>query len=574
MSKQLSLHLSSSSQLRSLGSAFSFKEKFILYTAIIILLLSLIIWGANVYLSSTHSVPTFGGEYTEGIVGEPLYINPIISQSNEIDAALCQLIFSSLLKYDSEGNLINDLTENYTLSEDGLIYTFKIKPGVKWHDKENLNTNDILFTINLIKDPSYKSSLRGDWQDVQIEAPDENTIVFKLDKPYAPFPNKLTFGILPRHLFQDISADKFLLNEFIRKPIGSGPFVFSDFKKDEHDNIISYQLIANEEYHAGRPFLDKINFNFYPDEEMLIESYNKKEINGFGAASYQKIPSFTTRKDTQIIKMRTPRYFAVFFNELKSKPLANDNVRKALSYATDKKYIINQVFNGYAEPQYSPLLNSFGQFNSSPDIEKYEYNFVKAEEVLDQEGWKKEADGIRKKDGQPLEFTLITTQWPDLVKTAEILKEQWEKLGIKVEISSLPITDIQQNFIKPREYSAILFGQEYFGNDPDPYYFWHSSGKKDPGRNIAVYENSTVDEQLEKARQSGNLDERKQFYFEFEKQVSADAPATFLYSPDYVYLLNKKLLGIETKAVINAPARFSDASHWYIKTKRIKKEAQ
>ena len=270
--------------------------------------------------------------------------------------------------------------------------------------------------------------------------------------------------------------------------------------------------------------------------------------------------------------MRTPRYFGVFLNKTRSVPLAKSEIRKALQFATKREEIINQVFSGHATPVFSPLLADFGQFNSAKGQDQFPYNTQEAEKILDEAGWGRNDEGIRNKDGEKLEISLITTQWPDLVRTAELLKTQWESVGIILNISNLEVSDIQQNFIKPREYQSILFGQEYFGNDPDPFYFWHSSGKKDPGRNIAVYDNEEVDALLDQARKSNNLDERKEKYREFEEKIANDSPAIFLYSPHYIYITNSKIKGIETSAIVNPSHRFSNIEKWYIKTIRTKKQ--
>jgi peptide/nickel transport system substrate-binding protein len=571
MSKQLEFKLSSTDKPKQLKDTLPSKEKFFLYGAIFIFLAALITWSINFYFSSTKKVPDQGGEYTEGIVGEPRYVNPILSQSNEVDAILCNTIFSSLLKYNSKTELVNDLATGYEISEDKKKYTLKIKDDVQWHDGEKLTAQDIYFTIKLIQDPNFKSSLRGDWQDVKIEAPDNSTIIFKLSEPYAPFLNKLTFGVLPRHIFEEIPADDFLLSDFNLKPVGSGPFVYSSFKQDEENNIISYQLIANENYYDKKPFLEKINFNFYQEEDLVIDAYSKKSINGFGVLSYEKIKDYEIRKDTEINSLRTPRYFAVFFNQAKSIPLASENVREALNYATNKEEMIQKVFHGYATEVNSPILGSFGEFSNSEEVQKTDYNPEKAKKILDEEGWESQDDGTRKKDDEVLEISLITTQWPALSETANLIKEQWGRIGVRVNVTELSIADIQQNFIKPREYQAILFGQEYFGNDPDPYNFWHSSGKKDPGSNIAMYGDEDVDELIKEARETSDLEKRKENYQKFEKIISEDFPAVFLYSPNYVYLLNKKIKGMEAESIINPALRFSEINEWFIKTKRVKK---
>ncbi|MEA2007100.1 MAG: peptide ABC transporter substrate-binding protein [Patescibacteria group bacterium] len=572
MPQQLRFQFPSTSQLKHFRAILSKKEKFFLYLAIFILLTSLITWGVSYYLSSTQKVPTIGGEYTEGILGQPLYINPIISQSNEVDSALCQLIFSSLLSYNNEGNLVNDLAQDFEISEDGKRYTFHLKESVKWHDKTDLTAQDVIFTVALIQNQSFNKSLRGDWQDIKASAPDQRTVVFELPKPYAPFPNKATFGILPRHIFEQIPNDKFLLSDFNLKPVGSGPFQYSEFKQDSENNIVTYQLLANRDYFGDKPFLEKIAFNFYQDEDSLFNAYEKKEINGFGVLSYGKVDALKQRKDTDIHTINTSRYFAIFLNQTKSVPLANKDVRLALQHAINRDAIVEEVFSGFASKNHSPLLVSFGELSPQETHGIREYNPSEAERILEEAGWKKEGDGIRKKDDVTLEFSLITTKWADLVKTAEIVKSQLEQIGVKVNVTNIEFSDIQQNFIKPREYQSILFGQEYFGNDPDPYYFWHSSGKKDPGFNIAVYDNEEVDNLLQEARETRDDGQRKEKYLEFEQKINDDAPAIFLYSPMYVHVTNKKIKGLETQAVVDPSYRFENTNHWFIKTTRVKKD--
>ena len=545
------------------------KEKFVLYSAIFVFLVSLLGWAISFYLRSTVSVPAYGGEYVEGFLGKPLYINPILAQTNEIDTALSSLIFSSLLKYDNEANITKDLAEDYSISEDGKTYSFKIRQDAKWHDGTPLTAKDVLFTANLIKDSSYKSSLRGNLQNTQVSLDGDYGIKFVLEEPQAPFINVLTFGILPMHIFEEIPADNFLLNDFNLKPIGSGPYAFSDFQTDEDGDIAAYNLIDNENYYGQKPYFEKIVFNFYPDEDALINAYQKKEINAFGITSYEKINQFKEKKDSQIFQISTPRYFGVFFNQTKSIPLSDENVRKALNYATNKKEIIKNVFYGYANETHSPILNIFGDFSSR--LEAPVFNKEEAEKILEEANWKKTEDGFRKKDDVLLEINMLTTLWPELDRTAEILKGQWESIGVKVNLTKLNIAELQQNFIRPREYEAILFGQEYFGNDPDPFKFWHSSNKKDPGNNISLFEDGEVDKLLEEARKTTNREERQKKYEEFEKKIASQYPAVFLFSPNYVLIANNKIKGIEITATVNPAFHLNQIENWYKNTKREKK---
>lgn len=548
------------------------KEKLALYISITLFLIGLISWSIFYYFDATKKVPAVGGEYTEGIVGKPTYINPLLSRTNEVDGMLTSLIFSSLLKYDEESKLVNDLVENYEISDDKRVYTVKIRPNVKWHDGNQLTASDVFFTVKLIQDPKFKSVLRGEWQDINVELVDNHTIKFILDKAYSPFLNKLVFGILPQHIFKDVSSENFLITEFNLKPVGSGPFEFSDFKMDKQGNLISYQLLSNKDYFERPPYLEKINFNFYGSENELIEAYNKKEINGFGLSSYDKISEFTNDKDTTIKNLRSSRYFALFFNQTKSVPLAEKKVRKALAYAVNKEIILEQVFYKQAANNlHSLIIPEFGDISPSDKIEKYDYNPDKAKELLKEDGWKQEENGTWKKNDEILEISLISTQWPALVQTSELIKKQWEEIGIKVNISNLELSNIQQNFIKPREYQVLLFGQEYFGNDPDPYHFWHSKEKNDPGNNIAVFGTDKLDELLEEVRNNHNLSEKEERYHQVEEILAEEVPAHYLYNVNYVYIINKKIKGFEAKSLVNPIFKFNDIVNWHINTKRVRK---
>jgi len=548
---------------------FSLKEKIYLSLAAFLFLGALFTWLGYYYYNSTEIKPDFGGQYVEGVIGNPMFINPILSQSNEIDQTICHLVFSSLFTYDNQAQIKNDLAESYEISEDNTLYTVKIRTDAKWHDEVPLTAKDVVFTVNLIKDPAYKSSLRGDWQKISVTAVDDYTVTFKLEEPFAPFLNKLTFGILPSHVFEGISGDDFLSSKFNLNPVGSGPFVFLEMKKDQNDSINAATLVANKKYYGQVPYLEKITFNFYDSNEAVLEAYERKEIMGFSLVNYQEAENLKNLKSTNLKSIHLPRYFAAFYNQNKSKALADKRVREALNLATNRDEIIKQIFSGFAQKVNSPIIDNFGQFKSQ--IEATPFNQEKAKNLLDEAGWKVPENGtIRKKEGEELSLTIITTSWPDFVKTAELIKKQWEQIGAKVEVSALTVADFQQNFLKTREYQIVLFGHEYFYNDPDPFLGWHSNWKKS-GSNMAQFDDQKADNLLDEARKSQSFEDRSKKYAEFEKIIAENYPADFLFSLDYVYLQSSKVKGNETQAVVNPSYRMVDIDNWYFKTKRVKK---
>lgn len=547
---------------------FSAKERITVFLLILTAVISLVATVAGVYFSLTRPIPVPGGEYSEGIVGQPMYVNPVLAGS-EADADLAQLIFSGLFRYDNKGEIVPDLAESYEVSPDGVNYTVRLKKDVKWHDGEPVSADDVIFTIQLIQDPAFKSPLRQNWQGVGMEETDENTIKFILPAPYAFFANNLTVGILPKHVWETVAPANFSLAEYNLRPVGTGPYQVSDFEKDSGGMIMSYKLTANPDYFGEKPFLETIDFEFYPDEDSMIEAFNNKQIFAMSAISPDKIQSVKSKRSTNIYSANLPRYFAVFFNQQKSKVLADREVRKALSMATDRQALIGRIFGGEGKEIWAPIAS--GNFGVADEVKKFEFDPAKAEKTLDDAGWKKEDDGVRKKNGQALQFTLVTTDWPQLLATAEQIAAAWEKIGAKVTIESSSVGDIQQNYIRPREYEAFLFGQSWPTAEPDPYSFWHSSQTRDPGLNLALYSNSDVDKNLEKLREVDDREKRIELYKKFQQTLTDDIPALFLYSPNYLYVVNKKVQGIDIPSLVSADERFAEVSKWYMKTKRVRK---
>lgn len=530
---------------------------------------AIIFWTRSVYLGLTDSIPAYGGEYTEGIVGQPIYVNPLLSQTSDADSDLVALLYSGLFTYDKDGKLSSDLVERYEVSEDKKTYTVYLKKNVKWHDGESLNIDDIIFTFKLIQDPAYKSPLRQNWQGVNINQQGDDAIVFELKNPYFGFLENLTVGILPKHIWQDIPAEKFSLAEKNLKPIGSGPFKFIDFQKDSNGNIITYKLASFKEHHQGSPYIAKMNFNFYPDDDSLINAFKKKEVAGIGNISPKKLGEIQSSRNVEIKELVIPRYFSLFINQAKSVALAYDEVRKALSVSVNRQAIIDNVLGGKGFPLYSPI---FPQMNGYMDFSAdYAYDPQKAKDILEKAGWKyNEEKGVREKNDDNLEFEIITTDWPELTESAELLRAQWAEVGAKVEIKVLSVSDFQQNYIRTREYGSLLFGQALSFN-PDLYSFWHSSNKRDPGLNLSFFEDKRVDEILNDTRQEIDENKRVQAYEEFQNILKEKNPAIFLYSQYYLYPVNKSVKGVEVQNINSPAGRFSDVNKWYIKTDRVRK---
>lgn len=530
------------------------------------------------YLSKTDLSADYGGEYKEGMVGFPRYINPILAQTNDVDRDITKIIFSGLLKYNYEGKLEPDLAEKYSISPDGKTYTFSLKRNIKWHDGKNLTADDVIWTIQAIQNPDYKSPLRMSWRGIEMEKIDDFTFSFKIGNVYVPFLGNLTFGILPKHLWEKISSVNFPLAEYNLKPIGSGPYKFKEIQKDKAGTIKSLKLESWSDYYFKEPYIETIIFKFFKDEDSAIGAYNSKEVDGLNFISAANVNKL--KNNFNLNKFIFPRYFAVFFNQTQSKVLSDKNIRQALAYGVNKDELIEKALSGQAQIVNLPLPEIIFKYNHPLNLKTYNFNLKEAAKILDEAKWlmaEKNGINLREKtfanQNLALEFSLMTVETPELIQIANLLKSNWEKIGVKINLEIKSTAEIQEN-IRSRQYQALLFG-EVLGLNPDPFAFWHSSQKKDPGLNLSLYDSKEVDKLLEEIRQELNEEIKNQKYEQFQRLILEDLPAIFLYSPVYLCPVSKNIkvddLYPDTKfKIVSIPSeRFSQIEKWYIETKRV-----
>lgn len=557
------------------------RERWLMRGLVLLLIASILLLVFDNYLFRIHRIPQVGGRYTEGMLGQARFINPVLSPSNDVDRDLVQLIYSSLFKYDGAGQLIPDLVEEYFIEEGGLTYRIVLKKDIFWHDQESLTADDVIFTIKTIQDAAYKSPLRVNWQGVRIEKVDDFTVEFKLNNVYAPFLHNLAIAILPKHLWGGISAQNFALAQYNLKPVGSGPYKFEEFSKDEDGTITSMELVYNENYYLTTPasaypdlnistetiqgpFIKNLLFKFYGSHDAIMNAYKKGQIDGMSFVSPARLDELKDNVNVHSISL--PAYYAVFFNQTESELLADKEFRRALAYAVNRSEIIEQILNSQGSIVDSPILPGWSDFEIL--AANGQFDQAKAISILEDKGWSDtDGNGIREQDEETeLVIELMTTDWPELEQTAQMLREQWEQIGVRVNVSAVNTTIITQNHVRPRQYEALLFG-EVLSADPDPFAFWHSSQVKDPGLNLALYENKDVDKLLEEARQTTNSEARNTLYLDFQEQIQEDLPAIFLYSAAYLYPVTKSVRGISIDRLIQHSYRFSQIENWYIKTK-------
>lgn len=608
-------------QMHHLKRVLSKKESRVINFLIFFIILNLAFIGFNFGRSHLKAVPVAGGQYSEGLIGAPARINPLYESLNDADSDISRLIYSSLFKYGENGELVKDLADDYQISADGTTYTIKIKNDVRWHHGEKLSADDIVFTFAAIKNPAYNSPLRFSFEGVEITKQDDRTVVFKLSEKYAPFLGLLTFGILPEGLWDQISPESASLAKLNLEPIGSGPYEFKSLSKDKSGNIKIFNLTVNKNYYGQKPYLKEISFKFYGDQTEAISALNNNDVDGLNYLPKENKNDLIARNSLNFHQLNLPRIKAVFFNQEKNKFLKEVKTRQALAYSSPRNEIIDKALSGSARPVTGPILPDNFAYDSA--VEKFDFNLDKAAALLAEAGWKKEIitkeeiDSLQAKqkkattskdvltDEEKIKIDLGEGTWlsreikqavsKTTTKTttkqvpaptpkkeyltikltiidndedaaiAEIIKENWEKLGVKTEIEPIPSKEIQTGTIKPRAYEALLFSQQV-GNDPDAYVFWHSSQAGAGGLNLSNYKSEEADKMLEEGRTTVNANERIADYKKFQEIIATDTPAVFLFSPYYTYVQNKKIKGFAVKSIATPSDRFADVSRWYTKT--------
>lgn len=546
-------------------------ERIVVYVAVLALLGSAGWLGWQFSWQHIESEPKSGGHHIEGMVGEPQYINPLFAQGSDVDMDITRLVFSSLMEYNSQQELVPDLAESYEVSEDGKNYTFHLRQNAHWHDGEQLTADDIVFTVQTIKNPSYQSVLLANFQDVAVEKVDDFTVKFTLTgESLSPFlKENTTFGIIPEHIWQEVIPANVLLTEYNLSPVGSGPFVFAEYKKDKRTGIIdSYTLVKNNNYHQVAPYLDKITIKFFSDDSGVINAYNAKEITGISYLPPEERENVSKKveKDLAYYNLKLPRYYALFFNQPQNSILKSKEVRQALAYGTNREEIINQVFDNEGVKIDAPILESF--LGHNPDSKKYEYDKEQANTILHEDGWDEiNEEGYRHQGDDVLELTITTTDQLEIGNLANLLQKQWKEMGVKVNVELIDPTELQTEYIKPRNYEILLYGQ-LMGHDPDPYPFWHSTQRQDPGLNLTSFKDPTADDLLETARKTSNEEERIKKYLHWQNIMTEELPALFLCSPTYAYAVDKSVQGIELEYITVPSDRFTNAANWYMKVNR------
>lgn len=578
-------------KLKKIFLAFSDKERKIFLIAAVLVIVSGLVLIIAAVRGATKAMPTRGGEYIEGFLGQPAAVNPV-SATSDVDKSLTRLVFAKL----------EDLASQIELDKSGLFWKVRLKEDLVWTDGKPLTSDDVVFTIQKIQDESAQSPLISKWRgvgaeriselEVQLRTPGQAPILeiqrakargeslnFSTGQASALEYEIKNLYLLPKHIFNDVPPINWRLSDYNLSPVGSGFYRFKNYDKDRRGFITRYELEINPDYPGETALIENISFKFYQDKESLVAAFNRGMISGAGGLDPQEVGNIN--RPFEKLSFPSPNYYAVFINQSKNTILKDIAVRKALSLSTPREALVKEVLGGDGQIASGPVVQGVGSDSLAAQDKDG------AIQALESAGWRiyspsdgvgvgvdNSLPGVRQKTINKtkvnLEINLTAPEIPFLTATADKLKAEWEGIGFKVNVSKAPEGEALDNMIKNRDYEMLLYGN-FLGDDLDLTSFWRSTERFYPGLNLSLYSNKAVDVLLDKLGQNPTQQDRESTLEQIQSLIAQDYPAIFLYSPNYVLVAENDLKGIQGKLVTDPADRFKESYKWNLKTVRVLK---
>lgn len=433
-----------------------------------------------------------------------------------MQTVMIMAIHSSLIAYDTEYKMYMDLAESVDVAPDGLKYTFKLKPGVKFHDGSELKASDVKYTIDYYKDPANAATIQSAYTGIDnVETPDDYTVVVNMATVNAAsLVNWATYPIVQAKHHKEVGDAT-----YSTAPIGTGPFKVKEWKASEFT-----ELEAFADYYNGRPAIDVIRMEVVPEDAVRKAALDTGEADS-SAWPLLVQDSLALEKDANFRVYRTPADSIKHFPIDNQKPyFADKRCRQALMHALDRQRIIDDLWNGAAEISHSNIPPT-SQYHKA-DLKQYEFSPDKAKALLDEAGWKAGADGIREKDGVKFAFTCTAKAGDQARKAiAELAQQLFKDVGVDMQIAEAPVAEILEA-MRSGSMECSIFNWTYNSGvlEPDPTDTLTSSG----GNNFPHFKNAEMDELCAKGLQEVDPEKRKPIYHRIQEIFVEEVPVLYL----------------------------------------------
>ncbi|MBK9122322.1 MAG: peptide ABC transporter substrate-binding protein [Chloroflexi bacterium] len=522
-------------------------------------------------LASSDGVPT----YREGLVGQVQRLNPLFATLNPVDADITALIFEGLTTINAFGEPVPALAENWIVSSNGLEYVFTLRNDIVWHDGTPFDAADVAFTMSLLRHRDFPGdrALRDFWRTVETQQLNDRQIRFRLTQPLGAFPYALRIGILPEHVFVGMPIEALVSHPFNFTPIGTGPYQLEALRGTSGQiEQVDLRVAPNYALRQGAdiPTIDRFSFRLYVTFDEALAGLDAGEIDGLATRSRQERVPLQDRAVSGSVVLRNaiePTLGAVIFNWQRetTRFFTEERVRRALLLGTDRRRLVERtaLFQQavFAEGPLVPGGWAFDPSLSTP-YDMTQAQFLLSEARLDQ-FVPEEAEGETPTPDGPLGFVLLVAQDPVLEPVAEQIAAQWTALGFAVDVQVLPVDELQER-LDAGLFDAALVELTQLGTaDPDVYDFWHDAEYPD-GKNYGGVSDRVISELLERARREPNALNRKNLYFDFQREFLARAVAVPLYYPLYSYATSTRVENVQLGYLGKASDRFVSIADWHL----------
>jgi peptide/nickel transport system substrate-binding protein len=515
--------------------------------------------------------PVKGGTFTEAFIGKFGRLNPTLDFYNQADRDADRLIFCSLIKYDDKGIPQADAAESWGISKDGTVYNFALRKNAVWHDGTPLTSEDVIFTLEVLKHPDNPtpSDLKDFWNSIEVVALDEKTIQFRLPEPFAPFLDYLSVGLLPKHLLANYTPKEIIDAPYNLMPVGCGPYrvqqLITEADESGKQTVKGLMLKAFDQFYIHAPYIQDIIILYYPDEQTALQAYKEGKVQAISQLGDQVIKEALIDDTISIYSTRLPKITYVILNlDNPEVPFFKEpEIRKALLLGINRQKIVDKVFKGQAIVAHTPIVPISWAY--SDGIPQFPYNPEKAVSILKNAGYIIPASGnTRVKDEQMFSFELLYPETEQMEQVAKILQSGWANLQLDVKIKPMPYDQMITEALEPRKYqAAVVEINQLRLPDPDPYPFWHQT-QATGGQNYGQWQDRQASEYLELARITTNIVERGRLYRNFQVRFASEMPALPLYLPIYNYGISKEVQGVKIGAMFDPSDRYLMVTDWYL----------
>ncbi|RXJ01137.1 peptide-binding protein [Anaerobacillus alkaliphilus] len=481
--------------------------------------------------------PVQGGSIVLGASGEPVMFNDYYNQDSA-SADVTDLVFAGLMRSNENLEMVPAIAVDFPeISEDGLVWTYKLREGVLFHDGTELTADDVVFSFNIPIHPDYTGPRGSTFAQLEkVEALDKYTVQFTLSEPDAQWAITAGYSILPKHLLEDVAiADLEDYRSFnIENPIGAGPFKFVSWTPGQ--NLV---VEAFDEYFEGRPYLDKITWRFAADANALVLLLQTGDVDHIVAPA-SELATIETFNHVKLSSTLALRYDYIGWN-LQNPLFQDTKVRQALTHAIDREEITETILEGRAQVAHAPVSPLSWAYNDN--VPKFEFNPEKAKELLAEAGWEPGADGILQKDGQKFSFTILSNDGNTTRRDIGIIVQQYlGQIGIEVKPEQMEWGAFLDKINPPNyDFDAVVLAWG-LALDPDPTAIWHSK-EIAQGLNNISFSNAEVDAISDANRKILDQTERAKELAKVWEILAEEQPYTYLYYPQQHLAMNNKIQG-------------------------------